>query len=780
MFLRFVNYYRRFIHKYFKLTAPLTDLLKDSEKSKKSGPFIWEKESEQAFRTLCDKFTSASILHHFDPAKKIKLETDASGFGIAGILSQPDEEGHSRPVAFWSRKMIPAEMNYETHDQELLAIVAMFQQWRHYLEGAAHAVEVWSDHNNLRGFMKQKELNSRQARWALKLAAYDFEIFHRPGKTNPADGPSRRPDYEGASPLNTKLLPTLQNKLALSAREQTDPGDLGSASDIAAGIQLTEEDNARAANRREVLEGLDPLFQLAGVQVVIPRKEVRDIPEEPYEEPQRSMKSLIKELQASDKTVKEFVEKSKESPRRRRNKSYWEMDPEGLLRFKDRLYVPGDAAVREELISKHHDDPLAGHFGADKTMDLIQRKFYWPACAEQVRSYVKTCDICQRTKVHRHKPFGELKSLPVSDTPWKEITMDFITGLPSSKRRGAVYDSILVVVDRCTKMARYIPVTTKIDAATLAEVFYEEILLRFGTPTGIVSDRGSVFTSAFWSSVCYHARIKRRLSTAFHPQTDGLTERQNQVLETYLRTFADAEQAEWANMLPMAEFAYNNATHSSTGASPYYLMYGYHPEIHYVVEDDPTGEKVPSAKDRVKHLHDVREALVKRLEHAAAEQAKYYNQKHTPKEFNVGDLVMLNTKNLKQRRPSKKMSHKYVGPFRVEDKVGAQAYRLTLPNTYRIHNTFHVSLLEDYHHREGDKHAEQLMQAPELIDDEEQWEIEEILGRTGGRKGIWYKVKWLNWGSEYNQWLHEDEFMNAPELVEEYNERAPRKRRRWH
>ena len=530
-------------------------------------------------------------------------------------------------------------------------------------------------------------------------------------------------------------MPTLQNKLALSSRERTDPGDQGSASDIAAGIQLSEEDSAQAESRREVLEGLDPLFQLAGVQVVIPRKEVRDLPEEPYEKPQMSMKSLIKELQATDKTVMKFVEKSNEPPRRRRNKSHWRLDSEDLLRFKDRLYVPGDAAVREELISKNHDDPLAGHFGVDKTVDLIQRKFYWPACAEQVRSYVKTCDICQRTKVHRHKPYGELKSLPVSDTPWKEIIMNFITGLSSSKRRGVVYDSILVVVDRCIRMTRYIPVTIKIDAATLAEVFYEEIVLRFGTPSGIVSDRGSVFTSAFWSSLCYHARIRRRLSTAFHPQTDGLTERQNQVLETYLRTFADAEQAGWANMLPMAEFAYNNATHSSTGASPYYLMYGYHPEIHYEVEDDPTGEKVPSAKDRVKHLHEVRETLIRRLEAAVATQAKYYNQKHESKEFNVDDLVMLNIKNLKQRRPSKKMSHKYVGSFRVK-KVDAQAYRLTLPNIYRIHNTFHVSLLEDYHHRAGEKHAEQLMQTSELIVDEEQWEIEEILDRMGDRKGI--------------------------------------------
>ena len=171
---------------------------------------------------------------------------------------------------------------------------------------------------------------------------------------------------------------------------------------------------------------------------------------------------------------------------------------------------------------------------------------------------------------------------------------------------------------------------------------------------------------------------------------------------------------------------------------------------------------------------------MKRLKHAVAEQTKYYNQKHTLKEFNVDDLIMLNIKNLKQRRSSKKMSHKYVKSFRVENKIDAQTYRLTLLNIYRIHNTFHVSLLKNYHHREDDKHAKQLMQISELIDDEEQWKIEEILDRIDDRKSIWYKIKWLNWDFEYNQWLHENEFKNVSELMKKYNERTSRKRRRRH
>ena len=285
-------------------------------------------------------------------------------------------------------------------------------------------------------------------------------------------------------------------------------------------------------------------------------------------------------------------------------------------------------------------------------------------------------------------------------------------------------------------MTKYLSVIIKIDAAKLADVFFEKIVLHFGMPADIVSDKDSLFTSAFWSALCYHAKIKRRLSTAFHPQTDEQTERQNQVLEHYLRSYADAKQAGWTNLLPLAEFAHNNSTHASAGASPFYLMYGYNPEIHYEVEDNSIKGGVPSAKERVKRLHDIRNQLMQRLQRANAEQTKYYNANHKSKKYAVGDLILLSTRNLKQKRPSKKLSHRFVGPFRVENKIGEQAYRLTLPNTYRIHNTFHVSLLEPYLHRAGDAETEAMMQAPELIDDTEQWEVKEIMNRTRSKKEV--------------------------------------------
>ena len=262
MFLGFVNFYRRFVHHYSDIVAPLTGLLKGSKERKKSGPFEWPEAAELAFRQLKGIFTSTPLVHHYDPAKKVRLETDASNFEVAAIMTQQNEYEHWHPVAFWARKMIPVEQAYETHDQELLAIVAVFKAWRHYLEGSPYPIEVWSDHNNLRGFMKVKTLNQWRARWALQLVAYDFEIFHRAGKTNPKDGPLRRPDYEQDSPMNTKLLPTLQNKLALSsgkkslAQSKRDETLLSNSTHILAGVQAcaTDRSDQPSQGKREVLE----------------------------------------------------------------------------------------------------------------------------------------------------------------------------------------------------------------------------------------------------------------------------------------------------------------------------------------------------------------------------------------------------------------------------------------------------------------------------------------------------------------------------------------------
>ena len=194
-----------------------------------------------------------------------------------------------------------------------------------------------------------------------------------------------------------------------------------------------------------------------------------------------------------------------------------------MLHYQGLPYLP--EIIRTEIISRHHDDPLAGHFGIEKTRELVARKYYWPTLRADIDAYVKGCDVCLASKAVRHKPYGDLQSLPVPTHRWKDLSMDFVTGLPvSTNWKGETYDSILVIIDRLTKMVYYELVKVIINAPGLAEVIIDVVVRHHGLPDSIVSDRGSVFTSKFWSSLCYFLGIKRRLSTAFHPQTDGQTE----------------------------------------------------------------------------------------------------------------------------------------------------------------------------------------------------------------------------------------------------------------
>jgi hypothetical protein len=271
--------------------------------------------------------------------------------------------------------------------------------------------------------------------------------------------------------------------------------------------------------------------------------------------------------------------------------------------------------------------------------------------------------------------------------------MDFITGLPPAGKED--YDSILVIVDRFTKYAQFLPVHTTINAVSLAVLFHNMVELRFGPPSGIVTDRGSVFTSEFWAQLCQQSGIKRRLSTAFHPQTDGQTERTNQTLEHYLRCFVSENQLNWSQLLNTAMYACNNAVNATTGKSPFEALHGYHSDFHIRDGDVPIEGGVPSVEARLQKLRTLRETLAEHWRNAQESQRAQYNKKRQNMEFKKGDLVGLSTKNIRLKIPNKKLGPKYIGPFRVLAAVGSHAYRLALPEQYsRLHNVFSVSRSE--------------------------------------------------------------------------------------
>jgi transposase InsO family protein len=833
--LGFCNFYRRFIQGYSRLAQPLTSLMKGSKNGKKTGDFKkeWGKAQQESFIDLLSAFEKAPLLRHFDPDKPIRVETDASKWAAGGILSQRFE-GRWHPIAFYSRQFKGPELNYGTPDQEMLAIVEAFKHWRHYLEGSRYPVEVLTDHQNLQGFMKQPRLNGRQARWCYYLTPYDFVIKWRSGSTNPADAPSRRPDYmvpagdEVFEDPSSGLLATLGAKVArvqqmtVPRRQKVlqyqDEGrklpwrpDEGTGSPLDVGQTwqqkeapqrtgqdlslngveriphrsrvLRTQDGNQKSPQRTCLNGslngapqeegveADHLLRLVKVQYLTRERARAAVQSEtPMQEPSTGLRELVAAAQKEDTFCRRLVEDLKRDPSTRQS---YRCTSDGLLLYKGkRLVVPNQRSLVHELLRLHHDAETAGHWGVQKTLELLQRKFKWEGMRQDVEEYVLTCPVCQRNAAPRHKPYGKLQPLPQPSRPWKEISMDLITQLPISLRRTEEYDAILTIVDRYTKMAVFLPVTNDIGAADLAEVLHTEVELRFGAPSGIVSDRDSRITSKFWAEICYHSLIKRRLSTAFHPQTDGQTEILNRIVETYLRAFTNLEQMNWAKLLPTAAFAYNNSLNHTLRMSPFRAMYGYDPEFHVDVADDVPKGEIPAAKDRIKKLHELRATLRDQVLRAQERQIRYYNERHTPAEFKRGSLVKLSTRNLKMK--DKKLQPRFIGPFRVTEVIGTQAYRLALPEQYsRLHDVFPVQVLEKYHPRDGDDE----LPLPDLEDEPDEYEVEEIRDKRMIKGKVHYLVKWTGWPSEYNQWVP-DEHMNAQGMINSFEKSRRGKRRR--
>ena len=202
-----------------------------------------------------------------------------------------------------------------------------------------------------------------------------------------------------------------------------------------------------------------------------------------------------------------------------------------MLHYQGLLYVP--EIIQTELISRYHDNPLVGHFGIEKTRKFVARKYYWPMLQYNVEDYVKGYNVCLTLKTVWYKSYGNLQSLPVPTHHWNDLSMDFVMGLPIlTDWKRYSYDSILVIVNQLMKMVYYKPVKVTINTLALAEVIIDIVVRHHGLPNSIVTNRESLFTSKFWSLLCYFLVIKRRLSTAFYPQTDGQNKKQNSTLES--------------------------------------------------------------------------------------------------------------------------------------------------------------------------------------------------------------------------------------------------------
>ena len=398
--------------------------------------------------------------------------------------------------------------------------------------------------------------------------------------------------------------------------------------------------------------------------------------------------------------------------------SDWSYDAR-ILSYQGRTYIPNQDNLRLDLVKKFHDHQTAGHPGYLKTKQLLTAGHWWPGMAQFIKKYVGGCAPCQQNKTNTHPTIPPLNPIISKETlPFKHISYDIITDLPTSNG----FDSLLAMVDHGLSKG-VIPCPTKktITAKGVATIIFQKLYTRFELFNKIISDQGPQFAAKFQKELGRILRYELALSSTYHPQTDGETERVNQEVKTYLWIFCGSNPSEWAEQIPMVEFIHNIQPHSTTGKSPFYLIMEYEPQA---LPDITNKTNLPTVEKQLDKLVKARNEASAAHELARQTMKSRIQSKFTP--FITGNKVWLEARNLKRNIVNPKFTTKKEGPFRITKILSSLSYQLEIPKSWIIHPVFHALLLTPY--KENNIHGPNYPQPPpDLINGEEEYEVEQIL-----------------------------------------------------
>ncbi|KAH4258570.1 hypothetical protein HBI04_146040 [Parastagonospora nodorum] len=718
-------------------------------------------------------------------------------------------DGTIQPIMFLSKRLSPAEENYYPTELEMSAVVWVAQKLRQVI-AASRKTFIFTDHSAVTAIARQKlltsssadRLNLRLIRCAQYLQQFPFlDVRYRPGRTHfVPDALSRLQGKTAQKEAATDTLEDLEYMYLCSAGKWDDP------TDHLKFIYFPEDDRWRIADpRNHASSATNTSITTAQADIVLQQGRPEAPPTACYWENldvedigytqvfntalvalTDDFKERLRTEIRADWHFKKVIELLQQDapptddtdPAQRMSKTLRGIDfrlRDGLLYHinqidqSERLCVP--KAMMKEVFNVAHDQNF--HAGYHRTYDRIRSTMFIRSLAPQLKKYIRYCGPCLVNRTERHQPYGSLEPISILGMPHHTIAIDLVTGLPASK---AGFDALMTTTCKQTKHVLLIPGMNDWTAGEWGAALLESLIdYEWGLPKAVISDRDPRFLSELWRAMFEKANIAFLTSTAWHPQTDGQSERTNQTVEIALRYFCTANpDSDWHEALPYVKFSLNTAKSAATGVSPLQQIQGFNPR-------DPLSALADMPETDFQALRQqYRDMATEALAFAAVNMKHTYDAKHKPLNLKKGDWVMLRLHHgyRVQGHLNRKLDMQRSSPVQVIGKVGKNAYKLDLPGHMKIHPVVSVAQLEPCPRGEDPfQRTFEARQGPveSTQEDAPLYEIERLLARrlnkrTGCRQ---YLVQWKGWGSVHNVWYDEADLSGAKEMVAEYDSANP-------